>query len=576
MYQDGKLWIARSVNGEKICIEPNKANRHGLIAGATGTGKTITLKVMAESFSDMGVPVFLADVKGDLGGMVAPGKDTEDMQKRIARFAIEGWKYQSYPTRFWDVYGEGGHPIRTTVSDMGPLLMARVLGLNETQTGVLNIAFRVADENGLLLLDLKDLKAMLRLISEQARALSLEYGNIAPQSVSAIIRSLVSLEDQGGDLFFGEPAFEVKDWMQCTYDGRGWINVLHCAQLFQHPALYSTFLLWMLSELYENLPEAGDLAKPKIVFFFDEAHLLCDEAPKALLQKIELIVRLVRSKGVGVYFITQSPTDLPGDILAQLGNRVQHALRAYTPAEQKKVKSAAETFRPNPEFRTLDAIMELGTGEALVSFLSADGSPMAVERSFILPPQSRMGSISDDERAAAIGNDGIGDRYDTPVDRESAYEILAARAEELQAEQEREQEEKQAAKEAAAAQKAAEKEALAAQKAAEKEALAAQKAAEKEALAAQKAAEKEAAAAQKEADRKKNQVMKKAERITSNAAKSATTSVISSTIRRPTGKNQGIGRRAANSAFNSVVNGVGREISGSIVRGIFGTLTKRK
>ena len=542
MYQDGKLWIARSVSGEKICIEPDKANRHGLIAGATGTGKTITLKVMAESFSDMGVPVFLADVKGDLGGMVAPGRDTEDMQKRIARFAIEGWKYQSYPTRFWDVYGEGGHPIRTTISDMGPLLMARVLGLNETQTGVLNIAFRVADENGLLLLDLKDLKAMLRFVSEQAKQLSLEYGNIAPQSVSAIIRSLVSLEDQGGDLFFGEPAFEVKDWLQTTYDGRGWINVLHCVKLFQQPALYSTFLLWMLSELYENMPEAGDLSKPKIVFFFDEAHLLFNEAPKALLQKIELIVRLVRSKGVGVYFITQSPTDLPGDILAQLGNRVQHALRAYTPAEQKKVKTAAETFRPNPEFKTLDAIMELGTGEALVSFLAPDGSPMAVERSFILPPQSRMGSISDEERADAVARDGIGDRYDTPVDRESAYEILAARAEEAKEELEREQEEKQAAKEAAAA---------------------------------QKAAEKEAAAAQKAADRKKGQVMKKAERITTNAAKSATTSVISSTIRRPTGKNQGIGKRAANSAFNSVVNGIGREISGSIVRGIFGTLTKK-
>ena len=553
MYQDGKLWIARSVNGEKVCIEPDKANRHGLIAGATGTGKTITLKVMAESFSDMGVPVFLADVKGDLGGMIAPGRDTEDMQKRITRFAIENWKYQAYPTRFWDVYGEGGHPIRTTISDMGPLLMARVLGLNETQTGVLNIAFRVADENGLLLLDLKDLKSMLRLISEQSKQLSLEYGNIAPQSVSAIIRGLVALEDQGGDLFFGEPAFEVKDWMQTPYDGRGWINVLHCVKLFQHPALYSTFLLWMLSELYENLPEAGDLSKPKIVFFFDEAHLLFNEAPKALLQKIELIVRLVRSKGVGVYFITQSPTDLPGDILAQLGNRVQHALRAYTPAEQKKVKTAAETFRPNPAFKTLDAIMELGTGEALVSFLSPDGSPMAVERSFILPPQSRMGSISEDERANALSQDGIGDRYDVAIDRESAYEILAARAEELQEEMEREQEEQQAAKEEAVAQKAA----------------------EKEAAAARRAAEKEAAAAQKEAARKKSQTLKKAERITTNAAKSATTSVISSTIRRPTGKNLGVGKRAANSAFNSIVNGVGREISGSIVRGIFGTLIKK-
>ena len=543
MYQDGKLWIARSVNGEKICIEPRKANRHGLIAGATGTGKTITLKVMAESFSDMGVPVFLADIKGDLAGMVAPGKDSEDMQSRIARFGIEGWKYQSYPTRFWDVYGENGHPVRTTVSDMGPLLMSRVLGLNETQTGVLNIAYRVADENGLLLLDLKDLKAMLRLISEQARALSLEYGNIAPQSVSAIIRSLISLEDQGGDMFFGEPAFDVRDWMQNAFDGRGWINILHCVKLFQNPALYSTFLLWMLSELYETLPEAGDLSKPKIVFFFDEAHLLFDDAPKALLQKIELIVRLVRSKGVGVYFITQSPTDLPGDILAQLGNRVQHALRAYTPAEQKKVKAAAETFRPNPEFRTLDAIMELGTGEALVSFLGDDGSPTPVERSFILPPQSRMGGVSDEERAQALRNDGIGDRYDTPVDRESAYEILAARAEETEAEQAREAAEKQAAKEAAAA---------------------------------EKAAQREAAAAQREADRKKQKTLSTAQRITSSAAKSATTSVISSTIRRSTSKKLGVGQRAVNSAFNSIVGNVGREISGSIVRGIFGTFSKKK
>ncbi|MBR4691334.1 MAG: DUF853 family protein [Oscillospiraceae bacterium] len=543
MYQDGKLWIARSVNGEKVCIEPEKANRHGLIAGATGTGKTVTLKVMAESFSDMGVPVFLADIKGDLGGMVAPGRDSEDMQARIARFGIEGWKYQSYPTRFWDVYGEYGHPVRTTVSEMGPLLMARVLGLNETQTGVLNIAFRVADENGLLLLDLKDLKSMLRLISEQAKTLSLEYGNIAPQSVSAIIRSLVSLEDQGGDLFFGEPAFEVKDWLQTAFDGRGWINVLHCVKLFQNPALYSTFLLWMLSELYELLPEAGDMHKPKIVFFFDEAHLLFNDAPKALLQKIELIVRLVRSKGVGVYFITQSPTDLPGDILAQLGNRVQHALRAYTPSEQKKVKAAAETFRPNPEFKTLDVITQLGTGEALVSFLADDGSPAPVERCFILPPQSRMGSISEGERADALAQDGIGDRYDTPVDRESAYEILAARAEAAQEELEKAAEEKQAAKEAAAA---------------------------------QKAAEREAAEARKEADRKKQQITKKAERITSAAAKSATTSVISSTIRRSTSKKLGVGQRAVNSAFNSIVGNVGREISGSIVRGIFGTFSKKK
>jgi len=543
MYQDGKLWIASSLAGEKIAIEPRKANRHGLIAGATGTGKTITLKVMAESFSDMGVPVFLADVKGDLGGMVAPGKDSEDMQGRIERFGIRGWEYKRYPTRFWDVYGEGGHPIRTTVLEMGPLLMARVLGLNETQTGVLNIAFRVADENGLLLLDLKDLKAMLREISENAKELSLDYGNIAPQSVSAIIRSIVALEDQGGDLFFGEPAFDVQDWIRTNADGRGWINILHCVKLFLNPTLYSTFLLWMLSELYETLPEAGDLEKPKIVFFFDEAHLLFNDAPKALLQKIELIVRLVRSKGVGVYFITQSPTDLPGDILAQLGNRVQHALRAYTPAEQKKVKAAAETFRANPGFKTMDAIMELGTGEALVSFLGDDGAPTPVERCFILPPQSRMGSIDGDLRAEAMAEDGIGDRYDEMIDRESAYEILDARAQEAIAEAEAEAAEKEAAKIAAAE---------------------------------EKAAAKAAAAEEKAAAKKKDAALKKAETITRRAANSATTSIISSTIRKSTSKKLGVGRRAANSAFNSVVNSVGREVSSGIVRGIFGTLGKKK
>ena len=565
MNLDGKLWIANSQNGERICLSPEKANRHGLIAGATGTGKTVTLKVMAESFSDMGVPVFVADIKGDLAGLAAVGDDNEDMQGRIARFGIENWKYQAYPTRFWDVYGEGGHAVRTTVCDMGPLLMARVLKLNETQTGVLNIAFRVADENGLLLLDLKDLKAMLRFISENAKELSLEYGNIAPQSVSAIIRAIVALEDQGGELFFGEPAFDVKDWLQTTYDGRGWVNVLHCVKLFQSPALYSTFLLWMLSELYELLPEAGDLKKPKIVFFFDEAHLLFEDAPKALLQKIEMIVRLVRSKGVGVYFITQSPTDIPGDVLAQLGNRVQHALRAYTPAEQKKVKSAAETFRPNPAFKTLDTIMELATGEALISFLMDDGSPAPVERCFILPPQSRMGSITNEERTDAVIRDGVGDKYDTPMDRESAYEILAARAEESAAEAERLAEEARAAKEAEAAEKQA-----------AKEAAAAEKQAAKEAAAAEKQAAKEAAAAEKEAAKKKQAVVKKAESLTKKVANSATQSVLSSTVKKSTSKKLGVGQRALNSAFNAAVSGVGREVTNSVVRGLFGTLGKKK
>jgi len=543
MYQNGALWIANSLSGEPIYMEPSRANRHGLIAGATGTGKTVTLKVMAESFSDMGVPVFVADIKGDLSGMTMEGADSDNMQERIQYFGIEGWKYQSYPTRFWDVYGKGGHPVRTTVSELGPMLFSRILGLNETQSGILNIAFRVADENGLLLLDLKDLKAMLRYLSENSKELSAEYGNIAPQSVNAITRSIVSLEDQGGETFFGEPAFDVKDWIQSTYDGRGWINVLHCVELFQHPTLYSTFLLWMLSELYEVLPEAGDLKKPKIVFFFDEAHLLFDDAPKVLLQKIEQVVRLVRSKGVGVYFITQNPADVPDSILGQLGNRVQHALRAYTPAEQKKVKAAADTFRPNPAFKTADTIMELATGEALISFLQEDGSPAPVERCRILPPQSFMGGITEEQRLDAMNRDGVGDKYRDPIDRESAYEILAQQAEAALAEQ---------------------------------QAIIEAKEAEKEALQQKKLEEKETAAKEKEAAKKKQAVVKKAESLTKRVANSATQSVLSSTVKKSTSKKLGVGQRALNSAFNSAVSGVGREISNSLVRGLFGTFSGKK
>ncbi len=575
MYQNGMLWIAAGENGKKICLEPAKANRHGLVAGATGTGKTVTLKVMAESFSEAGVPVFLADIKGDLAGMVKQGTPNQNVEERVRRFGIEDWSYRSYPTRFWDVYGKNGHPLRTTISEMGPLLLSRVLDLNQTQTGILNIAFRVADENGLLLLDVKDLKSILNFVSENAKALSGEYGNITPQSVNTILRSLLYLEDSGGDQFFGEPAFDVRDWLETTYDGRGWINILHCVELFQSPKLYSTFLLWMLSELYENLPEAGDLSKPRIVFFFDEAHLLFDDAPKILLQKIEQVVRLVRSKGVGVYFVTQSPTDLPGDILAQLGNRVQHALRAYTPAEQKKVRAAADTFRANPEFKTLDAIMELATGEALVSFLGDDGAPTPVERAWILPPQSHMGSIDDAERQDALRRDGIGSRYDEAIDRESAYELLAKRAEESAREYEEYLAELERQKEEEAQRIAEEKAELARKKAEEKEALAQQKAAEKEALAQQRAEEKAAAAAEREKQKKASQRVNKAQRIATTAASSATRSVISSTIRRPVSKKQGIATNAINSAFNSTVNSIGREISGSLVRGLFGTFKKK-
>lgn len=436
MYANEKLWIAKSE--KPIYLLPKMANRHGLISGATGTGKTITLKVMAESFSDMGVPVFLSDIKGDLAGMCQAGIDSEGMQKRIERFGLAeaNFTYKDYPTRFWDIFGNNGHPVRTTISEMGPLLLARLLNLNDTQTGVLNIVFRVADERELLLLDLKDLKAMLSYVANNAKDFTIEYGNIAAASVGAIQRAILSLEDQGGDQFFGEPELEITDWMRTDHNGKGYINILHCVELFHSPALYSTFLLWMLSELFETLPEMGDLKKPRMVFFFDEAHLLFDDAPKVLLHKIEQVVRLIRSKGVGVYFITQSPRDIPDLILSQLGNRVQHALRAYTPAEQKVVRAAAETFRPNPAFKTEDAITQLGIGEALVSFLAEDGSPTVVERAFILPPQSRMGIVEDSVRKEVIALSDIGPKYDEPIDRESAYEVLTMKVKREQIERE--------------------------------------------------------------------------------------------------------------------------------------------
>ena len=438
MYSEDKVWIAKS--DKPVYLLPNMANRHGLIAGATGTGKTITLKVMAESFSDMGVPVFLTDIKGDLAGLSEQGSDNPNMAERIAKLGIEGFNYKPYPVCFWDVLGKGGHPVRTTVSEMGALLLSRLLGLNDTQSGVLNIVFRVADENGMLLLDLKDLSAMLRYVGENAKEYTLKYGNIAPQSIGAIQRSLLVLEDQGGAQFFGEPALEIFDWMRTASDGRGYINILHSVELFHSPVLYSTFLLWMLSELFEALPETGDLSKPKLVFFFDEAHLLFEDTPKVLLQKIEQVVRLIRSKGVGVYFITQNPMDLPQDVLGQLGNRVQHALRAYTPAEQKTVRAAAQTFRANPAFDTETAITELGTGEALVSCLDSNGIPGIVERAFILPPQSKFGTIDDFARLRVINSSPMSGKYDTEVDRESAYELLQAKVLHEQAAEKEEQE----------------------------------------------------------------------------------------------------------------------------------------
>ena len=424
MLHEGKIWVG---TGEKpVMLLPQMANRHGLIAGATGTGKTVSLKVLAEGFSNMGVPVFLADIKGDLAGMVEVGTHNDGIANRLVQCGVPSFQYCDFPTVFWDVYGKQGHPVRATISEMGPTLLSRMLGLNDTQEGVLSILFRIADDEGMLLLDLKDLKAMLAYIGENARDYTLDYGNISTATVGAIQRAVGVLEDQGGDLFFGEPALNIADWMQVSGDGKGVINILAADKLFQHPKMYSTFLLWMLSELYELLPEAGDLDKPRMVFFFDEAHLLFNDCPPALLEKLEQVVRLIRSKAVGVYFITQNPCDIPMSILGQLGNRIQHALRAYTPLDQKAVRTAAQTFRANPSFNTEEAITTLKTGEALVSFLDEDGAPGVVERAIILPPQSSMSAITEEARAEEIRTSYFAGVYDEPIDRESAYEQLAA------------------------------------------------------------------------------------------------------------------------------------------------------
>lgn len=425
MLLDGKIWVGTS-GTTPICLLPNMANRHGLVAGATGTGKTVTLKVMAEGFSAMGVPVFLSDIKGDLSGMVRMGENTDKIAARLMSVGVSNFAFETYPTEFWDVYGEQGHPVRTTVSEMGPLLLSRMLNLNETQGGVLNILFRVADDENMLLLDIKDLKAMLAYVGENASRYTLNYGNVSKTTIGAIQRAVAVLEDQGGDLFFGEPALNITDWMQQDEDGRGVINILACDKLFLNPLMYSTFLLWMLSELYETLPEQGDSDKPRMVFFFDEAHLLFNNCGKQLMDKVEQVVRLIRSKGVGVYFITQNPADVPMSVLGQLGNRVQHALRAFTPLDQKAVKVAAQTFRANPAFDTEQAITQLQTGEALLSFLDEKGAPTVVDRATILPPQSFMGAIDADLRKTFIDTSRFAGIYEETVDRDSAYEYLAA------------------------------------------------------------------------------------------------------------------------------------------------------
>ena len=448
-----KVWLA--TGDSPIYLEPGMANRHGLIAGATGSGKTVTLKVLAESFSDMGVPVFLADIKGDLSGMAMEGRETKHIRRSIDTMGIENFTHTAYPVRFWDVYGKKGLPVRTTVSAMGPELLARLLGLNDTQSGILRIVFRIADGKGLLLIDLKDLRSMVQYVGDNAKEYKLTYGNIAPQSVGAIQRSLLTLEDEGGSIFFGEPDLKLDDWLDWDASGKGIMNILECAELSQHPLLYGTFLLWMLSEIYEMLPEAGDLEKPKLAFFFDEAHLLFKDAPKALVEKVEQVVRLIRSKGVSVWFISQVPSDLPDSVLGQIGNRVQHALRAYTPADQKALRAAARSFRANDGFNTEEALQALGVGEALVSVLDEKGVPGIVQKAGIMPPRSSMSAVTQGDIDSNVRANPLYSKYFKAEDRHSAYEELNEMAEEAAEEEEkaRKQEEKEKEK----AQKAAAK-----------------------------------------------------------------------------------------------------------------------
>ena len=553
MYDQQAIWVGSS--GDVHCnLRLKQANRHGLIAGATGTGKTITLKVMAESFSDAGVPMFLADVKGDLAGMCRPGEDSADMQERIARFGLAeaGFCYRAYPTEFWDIFGKKGLPLRTTVSEFGPLLFSRLLELNKIQSDLLEIIFRIADEEGLLLLDMKDLKAMVRYVEDNAEIYRDTYGNIGKASTGAILRALVALEGKGGEQFFGEPALQISDWMRVDAEGRGYVNILDSTSLIQDPTIYSTFMLWMLNELFTELPEAGDLEKPKMVFFFDEAHLLFDGAPKSLLDKIEQVVKLIRSKGVGVYFITQNPADIPGGVLAQLGNKVQHALRAYTPAEQKGVKAAADSFRKNPAFDTAEALQGLKTAEALISFLDEGGAPEEVRIASILPPQSKFGALDAITQQAAILTSTLREKYANEIDRESAYELLLKRVDEEAAAAAKAREEAEAEKQAA-------KEAAAAEKQAAKEAAAAERQAAREAAAAEKQAAKEAAAAEREAKKKATQQ----KRVVASIGSSVT-----GTIGREVGKQLG---KSAGGSFGKQLGG---NVGASLGRGLLKTLLK--
>ena len=545
MLENDRIWAASAIeadkNSEESGIEPvfgkhcdlllDKANRHGVIAGASGTGKTVTMKVLAEGFSQAGVPVFMADIKGDVAGIAVPG-DPSQVDSRIKDLGADGWKPQGCPTRLWQMTGTAGIPVRITVSDMGPTLLSRLLGLTEVQSGVLSIVFRIADDKGMLLIDLKDLRALLNYVGENSKDFQLEYGRVSQQSVGAILRSLIEVEDQGGDLFFGEPAFDISDLLSLDEAGHGYVNILDATGLIHSARIYSMFLLWMLSELFETLPEVGDPDKPRLVFFFDEAHLLFDELPKALGDKIIQVVKLVRSKGVGIYFVSQSPSDIPDAVLAQLSNRIQHGLRAYTPAEQKAVRAAAKSFRENPSFDSEKALIELGTGEALVSFLNEKGEPSVVERALVLPPECSMDAPSISEIDQIVESESkLMEKYGTAIDRESAYEILNAEkaaqeeadalaAERAALQKEREELEKLRLQEQAKAEKALERE---------------RAAAEKERMAAEKAAAREAAKAEKEAERRQQQFEK---------------------------------------TVNSVIGQIGREAGRQIVRGIFGSLKR--
>ena len=572
MYKDSKIWAAKS--DKRIYLLPEMANRHGLIAGATGTGKTITMKVLAESFSDMGVPVFLADIKGDLSGMLKPGADTEDMRSRIERFGIDGFEYKGYPTRFWDIFGEKGIPVRVSVADMGPVLLSRLLGLTEIQQGVLNIVFRVAEDNDLLLINLDDLRAMVQFVGDNRAEYTTQYGNVSTASIGAIQRALLAFEDEGGQQFFGEPSLDITDWIRTSMDGRGYINILSSQRLIQSPTVYGTFLLWMLTELFDRLPEVGDVEKPRMIFFFDEAHLLFSDCPKALVQKIVQVVKLIRSKGVGIYFISQSPSDIPNDVLAQVSNRVQHALRAYTPAEQKAVRAAAKAFRENPAFDTEETLMALGVGEALVSFLDEEGIPAIVERANILPPQSLMGPADDFEVDAAIKGDEFYLKYNESVDRESAYEIINAAQIELarirEEEAAAEAAEKLRLKEEAEAEKLRLKEEAAARKAAEKAAAEEEKRLLKEAEAARKQAEKEAAAAAKAEAKALEKKKKVAQQAATNAASSVARAVSTNLVNSVLGGKQTDAKTIAKRAITNALSSAARSGSSAIIKGLFG------